>query len=279
MKIKNLKSHSDVAHAFATHGMDKDAYGEKGNMFFEGNTIYSYGRHFPIARFINYNTILFTLDGYSISTSKHISYVRGACSHLNLIYCYSIDNPLENYERFKRDIDEQLIKLARARKPEIYLHEIEIILGYLTKYLEEYLTIHIPSSPYIKDIKSLINKCKRILEDSREDVAKIKEIQKKEKERQKRLEKEKEEEFINGKITHFNSSYQLIRKEEKGIVTSKGVRIVDIAAAKRFQELLKENKIKKGDRFNNFRVSKIDSKTIQINCHTFKLDYLKNFKL
>lgn len=278
MKIKNLKNHSDVAHAFATHGMIKEAYGERGNMFFKDNTIYSYGWHFPIARFINHNTILFTLDSYSNSTSKHIGLVSWACSHLNKIYCYSIDRPLENYERFKRDIDEQLIKLAKARKPEIYLHKIEIILEDLTKYLEEYLISYVPSSPYIDKIINLIDKCKKILADAGEKIEKIKEIQKEEKERQKRLEKEKEKEFIDGKITHFGSSYQLIRKEGEGIVTSKGIRI-DIETAKIFQELLKENKIKEGDSINNYRVSKINSKTIQINCHTFKLDYLKNFKL
>ena len=50
-------------------------------MFFEYGIIYSYGYHFPIAKHIKKDVILFTSKGYSVSTSKHQSYTRQAIPH------------------------------------------------------------------------------------------------------------------------------------------------------------------------------------------------------
>ena len=61
------------------------------NVFFEGDTIYSYGGHFPIARIVGGEeygkpypkaaaTVLFTSKDYSVSTSKHKSIVARACN-------------------------------------------------------------------------------------------------------------------------------------------------------------------------------------------------------
>lgn len=59
--------------------------GRGSNLFIDGDTIYSYGYHFAICtRFNGY--YFFTEDNYSISTSRHKSYVRDALdSQRNLI--------------------------------------------------------------------------------------------------------------------------------------------------------------------------------------------------
>jgi hypothetical protein len=84
-KLANL---SEVAHYWANQIQEE---GESSSMFFRGNTIYSYGHHFPIAKHCTNsrgeNYVLFTLRGYSNRTSKHISYVRSACNHLEIVYC------------------------------------------------------------------------------------------------------------------------------------------------------------------------------------------------
>ena len=72
---KTLSNSREVAHVWA---QQKQSEGKSGNMFFEGDTIYSYGHHFPIARFARPDTVLFTSKRYSVSTAKHISYTRGA---------------------------------------------------------------------------------------------------------------------------------------------------------------------------------------------------------
>jgi hypothetical protein len=54
-------------------------------MWYDGDTIYSYGAHFPIARIITRDDdeqcVLFTTRTYSVSTGTHCRIVRSACSH------------------------------------------------------------------------------------------------------------------------------------------------------------------------------------------------------
>ena len=68
-----LKNHNEVAHFWANK---VQTIGKSNNMFFNNDIIYSYGYHFPIAKHINNNLILFTSKGYSVSTSKHLSITR-----------------------------------------------------------------------------------------------------------------------------------------------------------------------------------------------------------
>jgi len=49
-----------------------------GRIFIEGDTIFSYGHHFPIARKIDDNTYEFNSNKYSLTTSKQQNEVRRA---------------------------------------------------------------------------------------------------------------------------------------------------------------------------------------------------------
>lgn len=74
---------SEVAHVWASRSLDYGNNGTyNGNMFFEGDTIYSYGHHFPIAKFHKMpngkEVILFDNSNYSSTTSKHQGDVRWA---------------------------------------------------------------------------------------------------------------------------------------------------------------------------------------------------------
>jgi len=74
-----LKNHSEVAHVWASQSQSE---GKSGNMFFDDDTIYSYGRHFKIAKFQTMpngeKCVLFNADSYSNSTSKHQNYTHRA---------------------------------------------------------------------------------------------------------------------------------------------------------------------------------------------------------
>jgi hypothetical protein len=75
-----MATNSQVAHAWA----NKTGKHRRGsNFFYEDDTIYSYGGHFPIARHMD-GAVLFTTEGYGNSTSKHISHTSNACSHLKV---------------------------------------------------------------------------------------------------------------------------------------------------------------------------------------------------
>ena len=108
--------------------------GKGSNIFIEGDTIYSYGRHFAMAKRHGYNTYLFTNRGYSNSTAKHLSHLRGALSGANLIFCENPDNfkPLEQIEENLKEIEQTRVKHQRARKE----HTREYALSHIA-FLEE----------------------------------------------------------------------------------------------------------------------------------------------
>ena len=59
-----------------------------GRMFFIGDTIYSYGKHYPLARIIEYNDrkiVLLNVTESSTTTAKHRSMVRRACGHMAIL--------------------------------------------------------------------------------------------------------------------------------------------------------------------------------------------------
>lgn len=51
--------------------------GRKTPLFIEGDTIFSYGKHFPLARRNADGTFWVNPEKYSVTTSKHQSLVRG----------------------------------------------------------------------------------------------------------------------------------------------------------------------------------------------------------
>jgi hypothetical protein len=112
-----FSSNSDCIHAFAQRWQD-NGRSAGGNVFFEGNKLYSYGRHFVLAEFIGGNTVLINDTRYSSSTAKHQSLVRSALSHYERIYesSHNPANVLSTLKGLQR-------KTERARKPEKYIGE------------------------------------------------------------------------------------------------------------------------------------------------------------
>jgi hypothetical protein len=86
--MKKIVSNSMVAHLWANRSQP-EARNPGGTFFFEGDTIYSYRKNWPIARFTNKFThdslgqngrtiVLFNSDSYSITTSAHSRLARRA---------------------------------------------------------------------------------------------------------------------------------------------------------------------------------------------------------
>lgn len=86
-RFKRVVSSGEVAHLFA-HKVQSHARNAKSSVFFNHDTIYSYGEHFPIARHVTNKSgkaaVLFTTGHYSVTTSGHCSMVRSAISHLTV---------------------------------------------------------------------------------------------------------------------------------------------------------------------------------------------------
>jgi hypothetical protein len=138
--MKKVNSPDTVAHLFA-HQSQNEATNSNRSLFFENDKIYSYGRHFCIARHVTAKdgdpALLFTTRRYSNTTAKHISIVRNATNHINKIYC---NDPTatnkHNFNSFETEIENALKGLATARKPEKYIQEAEQIQGRAEKYAQ-----------------------------------------------------------------------------------------------------------------------------------------------
>lgn len=119
---KVFSSHNELAHIWASQSQYE---GRAGNIFFEDGVIYSYGYHFPVARFApEYgNIVLFTSRGYSSSTGKHKTIIRGSIpSTYQVIYCddpkRSIEHNLDKWraavEWMRRDFAAKTHKITRG---------------------------------------------------------------------------------------------------------------------------------------------------------------------
>ena len=118
-----FSSHSECAHLWASQSQYE---GRAGNIFFEGDTVYSYGRHFPVARFAPEfgEIVLFTDRGYSNSTAKHKSIIRAAIpDSYQIVYCddpsrpasHNLDIWARRVERLRVDFAAKKNKQGRAK--------------------------------------------------------------------------------------------------------------------------------------------------------------------
>lgn len=92
--MKTVVQPRQVAHLWA-HAAQSSARNSTGNIFFEQDTIYSYGHHFPMARrvVVKGGTVayLMTTRGYSSTTAKHLSFTRQALHGLD--HVFHVHNP------------------------------------------------------------------------------------------------------------------------------------------------------------------------------------------
>jgi hypothetical protein len=109
-----------VAHLWA-HKAQDSARNPRGNIFFQGNTIYSYGNHFPVAKHVTRkgkNAVLLTTRDYSATTRGHKWTVEGACSHLPVFHVDNIEygEPRKQFEEYRARYQELARKYVKSRQ-------------------------------------------------------------------------------------------------------------------------------------------------------------------
>jgi hypothetical protein len=108
-----------VAHLWANRSQDS-ARNPGNNFYFDRETIYSYGNHFPIARHVETKrgrAVLFTTRDYSVTTSRHKWTVLGACKHLTVFH---VQHPTDSdrkaqFVEYRQRYVELARKYTRAR--------------------------------------------------------------------------------------------------------------------------------------------------------------------
>ena len=287
-----FSSHSDVCHKFNEQSQE---HGRAGNIFFEGNKIYSYGYHYLLGQFISPDLILINDQGYSHSTAKHIYILRDATSDKDQIFATNIEinwvlNELESLYK----------KLMKARKPRSYYYDITRLITlfnrnlnrlggfYVSNNLNSLFTL-ITLDRVSKDYQQKLNRIEEI--DKLAEIYKASETYKNKVERAKQLdeakaEREKEkrakqealrklnleeriEKFYSHEINRpgYGLAHDLLRVSKCGqyVETSQEVRI-PLDEAKRYYKLIKSGANMRGEKIAQY-ITRSFSDALQIGCH------------
>lgn len=271
---KVFGSHSEVAHIWA---QQNQAEGKASRVFFEGPTIYSYGHHFPMARFVDKNTVFLTTKGYSVSTSKHMGYVRHSLSGENVFLVRDVmaTDQRENVSAMMKDLEALRAQAIRARTHKEFLqgnvisgitHLREFIKRFPVKMtgsekerLEMFLTI----DPFSPEMVEKIKAAER--EKARLNALEIK-----------RLEKENAEkirEWQTGQrldVPSYGLSRVYLRVQGDDVQTSKGARI-PLPIAHRLWDRIKSGENVGGMDLGHYSVDMFDGKELKAGCHTIEL--------
>jgi hypothetical protein len=165
---KNFFKDAEICHLWAHQLRDKahKAGANHWQLYFEGKTIYSYGRHFAIASIfgkIN-NFVAITTEKYSRTTADHINLVISAISHFDQdkkILCSDPEAATEgrhitNLQTFERAAKHAAEGLAKAKKPSIYFDQItyqknlfdrDCAAFKIKTKKKDYPTLNIPPTP------------------------------------------------------------------------------------------------------------------------------------
>lgn len=268
--MKTVFCNSEIMHVFAQR-TQSNGRTSNGNVFFNGNKIYSYGYHYLLGEFLDDNTILINDKGYSVSTSKHITYLRQAVSQYKRFYTTETD---EKYLITK--LNSELVKLTKAKKPEIYISSINYLFS---KYCEFQEFKKLPINKELKKIHFTANNGAN-LETYKKLVKAIEEKQKREK-----LKKFKsiykdfknyETDRIYKGLTGFD--YLRISKDKQYIETSQEIKI-DIQEAQKIAKAIKLGLNIVGQKLKYYTINKFDKNGLVAGCHNIpktEIDYILN---
>lgn len=257
---KRLANHQEVAHYWANRIQSE---GQCGNVFFEGDTIYSYGYHFPVARFVNDTTVLFTTDNYSMTTSGHKSMIRAAIPYnvtvieVDNMRARSKSEHLENILAMKKAMAELLGKANRARKyRDWYLGYYNAIARSALLYSQLFKLGYSAQSFEEKTLSNLADQIQR----------------KKRAENKQRLArlKRKTEHFVGATLDHFKTGFDYMRLDGDQIQTARWA-TVPLSQAIIMYKRLKAGRDIVGKQVGYFRIFKVTDKEVVVGCHKFQI--------
>lgn len=263
--MRKVNTPENVAHLFANQ-LQSEARTQTNNFYFYNDKIYSYGSHFCIAKFVDNETLLFTERGYSNTTAKHINHVWNATSHIKKIHCaYPTGTHEQNFNHWINEAEASINKLKNARKPEIYINELQHIKNKATEYAK-YFGIDLPIT--LENALSITDKAETL--EYLATKQKYIDAEKKRKETELKKQHAKELKLWKGfekQSLYLRNGFDYLRKDSENFQTSQGVKI-PIAVGLRFYNNLKNKSIKVGDKFLDYTINEVTDKLIKIGCHT-----------
>ncbi|MES2395874.1 MAG: hypothetical protein V4549_07720 [Bacteroidota bacterium] len=280
MKTKTVFPTNEIAHLWANK-TQSEARNSAYNLFFDNESIYSYGRHFLIAKHVTNSAgktaVLFTKNSYSNTTAKHIGLVRSASSHLDKIYVPDPANDkYKNFASWISEIESIASNLVKAKKPEIYLNQISVINSEVKAYTK-FFDMDMPEN--LLTALNIANKEQytEYKNSALERAEKEKKEQENEALKKYKLELKKFRAFAIGAIYNAFIGIDYLRYNEKSkrIETTQGVQI-PVGIAHKFYKHIKSVNKKGGctdckGKLMNYDVKQINSKFIEIGCHKIEI--------
>jgi hypothetical protein len=232
-RIRSVYPVDMVAHVWA-HKSQDFARNPGDNFYFRGDTIYSYGSHFPIARHVENkrgeSAVLFTTRSYSATTAGHKCMVAGACRHLTVFHVAQVNTtePRKQFAEYRAQYMALVGKYAKARqrKPEI-LDSLRGLVEEANRFAEFFgirARLTLPN-----DLTGMVAECLAI--EKREKSRKQREEAKREREARERVQK-----WVDGE-SDFCPSFGPIRLRVRGdeLQTTRGARVPLAHAVKAFR--------------------------------------------
>lgn len=273
---KVFSSHSAVCHKFNEQTQTE---GRAGNIFFNTDTIYSYGYHYVLGQFITPEIIVINNTGYSNSTSKHTGILASATRDKKQIFTMRAEP-----KRVAEQINSAFAKLAHARKPQKYIGEIIYLYeafksscNLLGGVLKENRINGAYSVSPIDEPNGYINQIEAIYKglntpEQAEQLAQIKandiRLRKYRAEKRKAEKAERIEKFYNYETNYISGlECDLLRVSKCGAFVETSQRVlIPMQEAQRYYKLLKSGANMRGEKIAQY-ITKSFNDTLNIGCH------------
>lgn len=274
-------NNSQLAHAWAHQSKPQ---GKGSNFFYEGDTIYSYGYHFPIAEKVAFETVLFTTREYSNTTARHKSLVARAipsawliiriphfhkCTD-NLTYFESeFKNAIESYKKSRKYKDSILLRITE---------ELENFRAYCDAF-------QVPFEDFSDNLKALlfVVESESFAETSEERQARLERLALAEKKRQAKelvALAEKLEAWKRGERVYFyqsRGSLAFLRVNGDKVETSQGASVPVSEALRLFRWIksIQGDVIRDTCKVGDFTFTELSNGFATIGCHKIALEEME----
>jgi hypothetical protein len=284
--MKTVFNNRECCHVWA---QQKQETGRGPSIFFEGKSIFSYGRHFEMARFISDDVVLFTSRSYSVTTAKHLSFAYQAVSHKKTFTVSSFENHSENAKELAQNVENYVDSIMRKLSDISYHLETlsryhATALDYLSTFkkaiepdvrkkinaLEKYIHAKLPQKR-IDELKAREEKFNA----GKEERWKAKRAREEEARRIRQLEYAERVELwktgeYNGPLYGVYGAPVALRIKNDNIETSQGASI-PLSAARLFWDTLKDGKPVHGIELGSYTVNSLADGVLTVGCHKIPL--------
>jgi hypothetical protein len=277
--MKTVFSNSMLCHTWANQLQN---FGKGSSMYFQGNTIYSYGSHYEIAQIIeapNLTKVFFVnSNGYSNTTAKHTNHVWRAIPDTHPIFKvpfiynkFSIDDLPKIIDKMLIQVNKHFTDQINARSYFGHFASGSMLFDEIVNICELF-NLPVPVRP--SNFLDAQIKAQHLRE-----TQSIREEKKQAKELQNNLEllaKWLNHEY-NGQL--YNIPVHLrVSKDGKLIETTKGAK-VDFSAALRLLSKLRNSEDVNGYKIDGFTVLQNNDKIVKIGCHQIEWQIINNLKI